>query len=102
MTLPLDLMYGYAPSSAHDPAILSAEASLQIGATLYLPGSTLANTFPILLRLPSWMPGASFKRKAALVKRLTEETIRIPWEYVQMQVVSLACSRPHRIVSIIF
>jgi len=88
MTLPLDLMYGYSPRSASDPAILSAEESLQVGATLYLPGSTLANTFPILLRLPDWMPGASFKRKAAHVKKLTEETIRIPWQYVQKQVVS--------------
>jgi len=88
MTIPLSLMYGYTPESFDDPAIQAAEQSVRLGTTLYMPGSTLANIFPILTKVPSWFPGAGFKRRAEKVRYLTEETKRIPWEFVQSEFVS--------------
>jgi len=85
-------MYGYTPTSFDDPAVSAAEQSLHLGATLYLPGTTLANVFPILTRVPSWLPGAGFKRKAERAKFLSEESKRIPWEFTRKEFVRDGCS----------
>jgi len=84
----MNLMYGYTPESFEDRAVMAAEESLALGANLYLPGTTIANVFPILTRLPSWFPGAAFKRQAERVRELASECQRIPWEFVQKQYVS--------------
>ena len=88
MTVPMSLMYGYIPESFDDPAIEAAEESVRLATTLLLPGSTLANVFPFLTKLPAWLPGTGFKRKAERVRHLAEETQRIPWEFVQREFVS--------------
>jgi len=88
ITVPMSLMYGYTPESFNDPAIEAAEASVHLGAPLLMAGSTLANIFPVLTKVPSWFPGAGFKRKAEKVRYLTQETQRIPWEFVQREFVS--------------
>jgi len=97
VALPLNLMYGYTPTSFTDPAVYAAEQSLHLGATLYLPGTTLANVFPILTHIPSWFPGAGFKRKAERAKFLSEESKRIPWEFTQKEFVSEALFVSHLI-----
>ena len=87
VSVPLMLMYGYRPESYDDPAIVAADHSTEEGFRLYLPGATLANLFPILLHVPSWFPGAEFKRKGNKVKALVEETKRIPREHVKKEFV---------------
>jgi len=89
VSIPLMLMYGYKPESFEDPALAAAETSLELGFQLYLPGATLANIFPILLHVPSWFPGAQFKRTAKRVRALTDEVKRIPLEFVKSQFVGL-------------
>ena len=88
MSVPLGLMYGYEVESFDDPAIVAAENSMKLGAKLILPGSTIANIFPVLLRLPEWVPGAGFKKLVNHVYHLTQETKRIPLEFVKRKVVS--------------
>ena len=88
MTIPMSLMYGYTPESPDDPAIEAAEEAAHLGLALVLPGATLASIFPVLTRIPSWFPGAAFKRKAEKVRYLTQEVKRIPWEFVQREFVS--------------
>ena len=78
----------YTPESVEDRAVMAAEESLALGANLYLPGTTLANVFPVLTYIPSWFPGAKFKRQAERVKALASECQQIPWEFVQKQHVS--------------
>jgi len=82
------LMYGYEIESPHDPAVVAAETSTKLGAKLLLPGATIANVFPVLLKLPEWFPGAGFKKKANEVYHLTQETKRIPLEFVKKKIVS--------------
>ncbi|KAJ7250815.1 cytochrome P450 [Mycena haematopus] len=44
---------------------------------------TAVNTFPILRYLPSWMPGAGFKRFAAECRQLTKEMREVPFDFVK-------------------
>lgn len=55
-----------------------------IGAELLLPGTSLANVLPALKYIPTWFPGGATQKKAAEIKKLTEEMKRIPIEYVKV------------------
>ena len=66
------MMYGYAPESLDDPVIHIADEGTTLGASLVEPGSTFINVLPILRHIPSWVPGATAKKIAEKVRRLTE------------------------------
>ena len=87
MSVPMALMYGYEIETFDDPAIVAAETSIKLGAKLLLPGATIANIFPVLLKLPEWVPGTGFKKIANHVYHLTQETKRIPLEFVKKMIV---------------
>jgi len=48
-----------------------------------LPGASLINIFPILSFVPEWFPGASSRKVAAEVKRLTDWVIRVPMDWAK-------------------
>jgi len=87
MSVPMALMYGYEIEKFDDPAIVAAETSIDLGTKLVMPGRTIANIFPVLLKLPEWFPGASFKRMANRAYHFTQETKRIPLEFVKKMIV---------------
>jgi len=80
-------MYGYDVESINDPCIANADKSITLGVRLLLPGGTLINIFPILAYVPTWFPGASSRKLAAEVKRLTDEVIRFPMDWVKLRMV---------------
>ncbi|KAJ6508743.1 cytochrome P450 [Mycena sanguinolenta] len=49
----------------------------------FFPGAVVVNTFPILRYLPSWMPGAGFKRYAADCLEVTNEMRQVPFDYAK-------------------
>ncbi|TBU42981.1 cytochrome P450 [Dichomitus squalens] len=57
-----------------------AEAALAIFSQAFLPGKYLVESFPILRYLPSFMPGADFKREAAKWYPVVREMRDLPWE----------------------
>jgi len=80
-------MYGYDVESIDDPCIINADKSMTMGTELFIPGATLINILPILAFVPPWFPGASSRKLAAEVKRLTDEVIRFPMDWVKMRMV---------------
>lgn len=80
-------MYGYDVESIDDPCITNADKSISMGAELFVPGATLINIFPILAFIPAWFPGASSRKLAAEVKRMTGEVIRFPMDWAKMRMV---------------
>ena len=82
------MMYGYAPDSLDDPVIHIADEGATLGASLIEPGGTLINVLPILRHIPSWVPGATAKKKAERARWLAEEMKRIPMERVAAAMVS--------------
>lgn len=57
-----------------------AERALVIFSQTFLPGKYLVEIFPILRYLPSFMPGAGFKREAAAWYPLVRRMRDVPWE----------------------
>jgi cytochrome P450 len=56
-----------------------------MGVSLFVPGASLINLFPILAYIPPWFPGASSHKVAAEVRRLTDEVIRFPMDWAKMR-----------------
>ena len=82
-------MYGYDVESLNDSCVAGATKKVAMTAKLFMPGETLINSFPILAYVPPWFPGASSHKIAAEVKRLTDELIRSPMDWVKMRMVCL-------------
>ncbi|KAF4617311.1 hypothetical protein D9613_005809 [Agrocybe pediades] len=47
-----------------------------------IPGATVAHHIPFLQHLPSWFPGANYKRQASEVKELTEQMQDMPLSFL--------------------
>lgn len=83
----MKVMYGYDVESLDDSCVAGADRKVAMTAKLFKPGETLINSFPILAFIPAWFPGASSHKVAAEVKRLTDELIRFPMDWVKMRMV---------------
>ncbi|KAG1786487.1 uncharacterized protein HD556DRAFT_1415489 [Suillus plorans] len=57
----MSIMYDYAIAPADDPFLALVERSLEIDIKFFRPEvAAVATQFPILEKLPLWLPGASF------------------------------------------
>ncbi|EEB88750.1 hypothetical protein MPER_13242, partial [Moniliophthora perniciosa FA553] len=60
----MSVAYGIEIKSKNDPWVALAEDAVQPFVDALVPGAFLVDSFPFLKHVPSWMPGAGFKRKA--------------------------------------
>lgn len=86
----MDVCYGIPVNDSEDPYITRAETALDGIAKAGIPGSFLVDMLPWMKYIPSWFPGASFQRKAAIWKLTNEQVCKIPFNVAKKQVV-----RPH-------
>ncbi|KAL1660654.1 cytochrome P450 [Schizophyllum commune] len=61
----LRVCYGYKVSPNDDPFVARAQRALNAMAQSGIHGAYLVDSLPILKVLPSWVPGAGFKKEAA-------------------------------------
>ncbi|KAI8996338.1 cytochrome P450 [Trametes punicea] len=59
------LIYGIRLADRKDQYFRMAETIVDVGSAMSTPGAFLVDTFPALQYVPSWFPGAQFKRLAA-------------------------------------
>ncbi|KAJ1303739.1 hypothetical protein OPQ81_008163 [Rhizoctonia solani] len=76
------IAYGHAARDCNDEFILGAEEFMKAVAEALLPGKWLVETIPALRYIPSWFPGATFKRKAKEWARVTTKHRQAPFDYV--------------------
>ena len=79
--------YGIAVQESDDPYISIAEEVMNGVAQAGIPGSFWVDLFPILKYVPSWFPGAGFKKKAARVREASNIMAERPFQHVQEQLV---------------
>ncbi|KAF9457428.1 cytochrome P450 [Collybia nuda] len=79
----MDITYGIKVSGTDDPYISNAEEALQGISQAGIPGQFLVDLLPLLKYVPSWMPGANFKRKAAYWKKVNVDMLDKPFEHVK-------------------
>ncbi|KAF7311496.1 Cytochrome P450 [Mycena kentingensis (nom. inval.)] len=100
----LRIAYGYELKDESDPLLELVRNVMEEFSEAAVPGAFLVDLIPLLKYVPSWMPGAGFKRKAALWRRHVLDMIEISFRLVVDQMrdgtardsfVSLALTMPN-------
>ena len=71
-----------------------AEDAVWTFALAFVPGKFPVETFPSLMRIPSWFPGGGFKRVAAEWKKIAHHMRDMPFERVMEAMVRPSISDP--------
>jgi hypothetical protein len=64
-----------------------AEAGSDTSAKALIPGTYLVDTFPILKYVPSWIPGAGFKRHALECRKQLVSMLETPFAEMKRRMV---------------
>ncbi|XHF99537.1 hypothetical protein AWENTII_003037 [Aspergillus wentii] len=82
----LKISYGYTiEPHGNDPLVDLVNQSMDEFSFAATPGKWLVDFMPILKYVPSWFPGAEFKRKAKAWNKNVQGTIDVPYAFVQEQ-----------------
>ena len=84
----MSVSYGLPVLESEDPYIALAEETVRGGSEAGVPGTFLVDLLPVLKYVPSWFPGAGFKRIAAHYAALNAEVVNQPFKIVQTKMVS--------------
>ncbi|KAF7336336.1 Cytochrome P450 [Mycena venus] len=75
----MDITYGIKVLPSKDPYIQLVEKVMQDFSNASIPGAFLVDIFPALKYVPSWFPGAGFKRKAKEWRKALREVLKKPF-----------------------
>ena len=78
--LALSLTYGLPIQRRNDPLVAFADSIAKVLPDESIPGKRLVEVFPVLKYLPSWFPGAGFKRYAQSVRWMAVDFKMQPYE----------------------
>ncbi|OCH85714.1 cytochrome P450 [Obba rivulosa] len=79
----LGIAYGIDVQPKDDPLKHIAEEANRVAAVAANAGVYLVDVLPILKYVPSWMPGAKFKREAEYFRKWADALLRAPYEVVR-------------------
>ncbi|EDR10167.1 uncharacterized protein LACBIDRAFT_248655 [Laccaria bicolor S238N-H82] len=79
----MSVSYGLPVLEFDDPYIALAEETVRGAAEAGIPGTFLVDLLPVLKYVPSWFPGAGFKRKAAHYAAINAEVVDRPFKSIQ-------------------
>lgn len=84
----LNIAYGWTVTSNDDYFVNLMEESFALSSAVSRPGRWLVDVFPILRFVPSWFPGASFKRLAKEYSAQMSRVDMIPHGWAKEQIES--------------
>ncbi|KAG9123679.1 hypothetical protein FRC07_014301, partial [Ceratobasidium sp. 392] len=76
------IAYGHTAKSSDDEFIRSAEEFMNAIGEATIPGRWLVESISTLRFIPSWMPGAGFKRQTKAWKKMTAKHCQAPFDSV--------------------
>ncbi|KAG1743719.1 cytochrome P450 [Suillus paluster] len=80
----LPIVYDYELKAKDDPIANVMKRYVELIVVALTPGATVVmETFPFLLKLPSWFPGATFKRASVECLKAGHDTKDIPFQHVK-------------------
>ncbi|KDR84295.1 hypothetical protein GALMADRAFT_205982 [Galerina marginata CBS 339.88] len=82
----LKVAYGYQVESNDDPLVLHLEEGFKLTGTLNVPGKFWVEFIPILRFVPSWLPGAGFKRLALETGKKLSRIEDVPFEWAKKEI----------------
>ena len=71
-----------------DEYVLLAQKAVEGISVATVPGVYWVEHFPFLRHIPSWVPGAAFKKLAEQYRHYTEKMVHYPFETVRNAAVS--------------
>ncbi|KAI0824640.1 cytochrome P450 [Trametes gibbosa] len=80
------ITYGYKVQGDDDVIVQLVDKSMKEFSEASTPGAYLADTFPFLRFIPSWLPGTQWKRKVAEQAETFERMIDLPFEWTKAQI----------------
>ncbi|KAJ8462540.1 hypothetical protein ONZ45_g17894 [Pleurotus djamor] len=83
----IEVAYGVPTQRTDDPSIATADKALHRLNEAGITGSYLVDNLPILQYIPSWFPGAGFRRYAAIGYAEVMDMINIPYSRVRDQLI---------------
>ncbi|CAE6427800.1 unnamed protein product [Rhizoctonia solani] len=84
----LQSTYGYEAIAADDPMIEIGKAGMRGFSDASMPADFLVNVLPLLEYIPSWLPGAEWKRKALRWSKAREDLVNTPFNWTKQQMAS--------------
>ncbi|KAG2141168.1 cytochrome P450 [Suillus bovinus] len=94
----MSAVYDYEAKPKDDPLLLAAEKAIKVFLEVSsLPIQVILETFPFLLKLPSWMPGSGFKKLAIQSQKNASAMVNIPFHYARER--TMAATSNHCMVS---
>ncbi|KAG1722559.1 cytochrome P450 [Suillus lakei] len=79
--------YGYDVAPRNDPMVATVKELADILAKALSPErSAVLSAFPILTRLPAWLPGAGSQRDAARARELAGQVLNVPFNLVKKNI----------------
>ncbi|KZV76685.1 cytochrome P450 [Peniophora sp. CONT] len=85
-TVILELAYGWTVQGDSDPFVKLIEDGFKVQAALVRPGAYYVEIFPWLRFVPTWFPGANFKRQAQEYKILFQGIDRVPHDWAMKRI----------------
>ncbi|KAJ7065498.1 cytochrome P450 [Mycena amicta] len=82
----MDIAYGIKVRAEADPYIDMIEEAMHGLSIATIPGAFLVDMFPVLKYVPSWFPGADFKRRAARWRKVRLDSVELPFEETRKNV----------------
>lgn len=82
-SLILEVTYGIKPRSKDDSFLVLSDNTLTKIGQACVPGTYLADYFPVLKYVPSWFPGANFKITLEQLRQETFEMVNSPIEVIK-------------------
>ncbi|EIM80787.1 cytochrome P450 [Stereum hirsutum FP-91666 SS1] len=84
----LQIAYGWTVNANDDYFVSIMEEVFALSAEITRPGRFLVESFPLLRYVPSWFPGANFKRFAANYRDKFSKLDVVPHEWAKEQIIS--------------
>ena len=81
------ISYGVEVAEENDPYVTAVEEGVATFNLAFVPGAFLVETFPSLMRIPSWFPGAAWKRQAEKWSEERAGMVNEPFEFTKTQAV---------------
>ncbi|KAF8551039.1 cytochrome P450 [Imleria badia] len=81
----LRLSHGYVTQAGDDPLVDLAHVANSQLSMATAPGLYYVDCVPLMKYIPSWLPGAGFKRKAKKYALVLRDLVEIPHNYVKSQ-----------------
>lgn len=85
----MKVTYGYDVQEGDDPMLTFIESVMEKYSHYLAPGAFLVDAIPILRYVPSWMPGAGFKKLARTWKEELLKTINAPHDFAKKRMASM-------------